>query len=51
MCQYLFAAFSLKQREDEGVTANALEAVRRWRKVIAHVATEEMLRGVRKLNP
>jgi Ferritin-like len=43
MCQYLFAAFSLKQREDEGVTADALEAVRRWRKVIAHVATEEML--------
>jgi Ferritin-like len=29
MCQYLFAAFSLKQREDEGVTADALEAVRR----------------------
>jgi Ferritin-like len=43
MCQYLFAAFSLKQREDEGVTADALEAVGRWRKVIAHVATEEML--------
>jgi Ferritin-like len=43
MCQYLFAAFSLKQREDEGLTADALEAVSRWRKVIAHVATEEML--------
>jgi len=43
MCQYLFAAFSLKQRGDEGLTADALEAVRRWRKVIAHVATEEML--------
>jgi hypothetical protein len=43
MCQYLFAAFSLKQREDEGVTADALETVLRWRKVIAHVATEEML--------
>jgi hypothetical protein len=43
MCQYLFAAFSLKQHEDEGLTADALEAVRRWRKVIAHVATEEML--------
>jgi hypothetical protein len=43
MCQYLFAAFSLKQREDEGLTADALEAVLRWRKVIAHVATEEML--------
>jgi Ferritin-like len=43
MCQYLFAAFSLKRGEDEGLTADALEAVLRWRKVIAHVATEEML--------
>ena len=25
MCQYLFAAFSLKQREDEGLTADELE--------------------------
>src|SRR5262249_39624340 len=29
MCQYLFAAFSLKQREDVGLTADALEAVPR----------------------
>jgi CDGSH-type Zn-finger protein/truncated hemoglobin YjbI len=43
MCQYLFAAFSLKQREDEGLTAQELETVTRWRSVIAHVATEEML--------
>jgi hypothetical protein len=43
MCQYLFAAFSLKQREDEGLTAEALEAVLRWRGAVAHVATEEML--------
>src|SRR3954452_22624314 len=43
MCQYLFAAFSLKQREDEGLTADELETVTRWRKVIAHVASEEML--------
>ena len=43
MCQYLFAAFSLKQREDEGLTAEELEAVTRWRRVISHVATEEML--------
>src|SRR5262245_11071094 len=43
MCQYLFAAFSLKQRADEGLTAEELEAVTRWRKTIAHVATEEML--------
>src|SRR5262245_9529132 len=43
MCQYLFSAFSLKQREEEGLTADALEAVLRWRRVVAHVATEEML--------
>jgi hypothetical protein len=43
MCQYLFAAFSLKQREDEGLSAKELEAVTRWRGVISHVATEEML--------
>jgi CDGSH-type Zn-finger protein/truncated hemoglobin YjbI len=43
MCQYLFAAFSLKQRKDEGLTDGELDAVLRWRRVIAHVATEEML--------
>jgi CDGSH-type Zn-finger protein len=43
MCQYLFAAFSLKQREDEGLTQGELAAVTRWRKAISHVATEEML--------
>src|SRR5436190_11132953 len=43
MCQYLFAAFSLKQRADEGLTSEELEAVTRWRRRIAHVATEEML--------
>src|SRR6266508_2888801 len=43
MFQYLFAAFSLKQREDAGLTPQELEAVTRWQQVIAHVATEEML--------
>jgi hypothetical protein len=43
MCQYLFAAFSLKQRTDEGLTPEELEAVTRWRRTIGHVATEEML--------
>jgi Ferritin-like len=43
MCQYLFAAASLKQREQEGLTPQELEAVTRWRRVISHVATEEML--------
>jgi Ferritin-like len=43
MCQYLFAAYSLKQREQEGLTPQEVEAVARWRRVIARVATEEML--------
>jgi Ferritin-like len=43
MCQYLFAAFSLKESTDEGLTSEELEAVRRWRRAVAHVATEEML--------
>src|SRR5580765_1104227 len=43
MCQYLFAAFSLKQREDEGLTSDTLEAVLRWRRMVARVATDEML--------
>ena len=43
MCQYLFAAFSLKQSTDEGLTSEELEAVGRWRHAVAHVATEEML--------
>ena len=43
MCQYLFAAFSLKQSTEEGLSDAELEAVTRWRRVVAHVATEEML--------
>ena len=43
MCQYLFAAFSIKQAEDEGLTTDELAAVTRWRKQISHVATQEML--------
>ena len=43
MCQYLYAAFSLKESETEGLTAAEEEAVRRWRKQISHVATQEML--------
>lgn len=43
MCQYLFAAFSLKQTADEGLSARELEAVQRWRTRISHVATQEML--------
>ena len=43
MCQYLFAAFSLKQSTDEGLSDAELEAVTRWRRLVSHVATEEML--------
>jgi len=43
MCQYLYAAFSLKQSEDEGLTADEVQAVQGWRQRINHVATQEML--------
>jgi CDGSH-type Zn-finger protein/truncated hemoglobin YjbI len=43
MCQYLFAAFSLKQSAGEGLTEAELAAANRWRKQILHVATQEML--------
>lgn len=43
MCCYLYAAFSLKQHEDEGLTAAELEAVRRWRQEVMRIATDEML--------
>jgi hypothetical protein len=43
MCQYLFAAFSLKQSQAEGLTAEELEAVLRWRRAIFRIAGEEML--------
>jgi len=43
MCEYLFAAFTLKQRADEGLTAEQLAAVDRWRKVVLTVARQEML--------
>ena len=43
MCQYLFAAFSLKTHVEEGVTERQLQAIERWRSTILAVATEEML--------
>src|SRR2546429_5178582 len=43
MCQYLYAAFSLKQSEAEGLTKEEAEATQRWRKHISHIATQEML--------
>ena len=43
MCQYLYAAFSMKDRDDEGLTPEQLEATRRWRREIIHIAEQEML--------
>src|SRR5437588_312112 len=43
MCEYLFAAFSLKHDVSEGLTAAQVEAVRRWERIISGVATQEML--------
>src|SRR5689334_13408981 len=42
MCTYLYAAFSLKCDENEGLTAEQASAVRRWRRVLIDVAIEEM---------
>src|SRR6266508_4184050 len=43
MCEYLYAAFSLKTRADGGLDAERLETVERWRSTILKVAAEEML--------
>src|SRR6187401_3849164 len=43
MLQYLFAAFSLKQREEEGLTPETLAAVTRWRKTLLEISAQEML--------
>lgn len=42
MCTYLYAAFSLKDGESEGLTAEEAAAVSRWRRVLLSVAIEEM---------
>jgi Ferritin-like len=43
MCQYLYAAFSMKDRDDEGLTPEQLAATRRWRRELIHIAEQEML--------
>ena len=43
MCQYLYAAFTMKRSTEEGVTAEQLAAIRRWRKTVMSVAKQEML--------
>ena len=42
MCTYLYAAFSLKRRDDAGLSTEEAEAVERWRATILGVAVEEM---------
>jgi CDGSH-type Zn-finger protein/uncharacterized Fe-S cluster protein YjdI len=42
MCTYLYAAFSLRAGEAEGLTPKEAEAVARWRKTIVQIAIEEM---------
>lgn len=43
MCEYLFAAFSMKESVEEGLTPEQLDAVRRWERVVTGVAVQEML--------
>jgi Ferritin-like len=43
MCEYLYAAFSIKTKPDETLAAEHLDAVERWRSVVLAVAAEEML--------
>jgi CDGSH-type Zn-finger protein/uncharacterized Fe-S cluster protein YjdI len=42
MCTYLYAAFSLKSGEADGLSAAEAAAVKRWREVLIGVAIEEM---------
>lgn len=42
MCTYLYAAFSLKDGESEGLSAEEAAAVKRWRRAILDVAIDEM---------
>jgi CDGSH-type Zn-finger protein/uncharacterized Fe-S cluster protein YjdI len=42
MCTYLYAAFSLKAGEEEGLSKVEAEAVARWRRTILEVAIDEM---------
>jgi hypothetical protein len=43
MCEYLFAALSLKDSVEEGVTEDQLAAIERWRSTVLGVAAQEML--------
>ena len=41
MCQHPFAAYSPKQRADEELGAEQLDAVTRWRRTIAQCVAHE----------
>jgi hypothetical protein len=43
MLQYLYAAFSLKQTEAEGLSPEGVAAVGRWRKTLIGIGEQEML--------
>ena len=43
MCTYLYAMWSLKRDESEGVSKSELAAIERWRMSLRQVAREEML--------
>jgi len=43
MCTYLYAMWSLKRETAEGVTAEELAVIGRWRRSLRQVALEEML--------
>jgi Ferritin-like len=42
MCEYLFAAFSLRERGSEGLSEPQSDMVARWERVVATVAVQEM---------
>ena len=42
MCTYLYAAFSLKSGQSEGLSVEEAASVERWRRTIVQVAIEEM---------
>ena len=43
LCQYLFAAFSLKQTEREGLSSDQVELIKGWRHALMDIAEQEML--------
>ncbi len=43
MCCYLYAAWSLKRGERDGLTAEQAAAVKRWKRAVLSVAVEEMV--------